>query len=307
MFKLWLKLSAKPWLRVQLCLAVIGAVLLLATGTYAAYRAKDSATQLGAQILNSVDVSSGEAIEFNGARFYFSANVVNDSVHSVVERAEKICDQENKDLANELTPALSRLPESALGGQKLMPSKLLTLQSEGSSSVGEVGCFRRRHGNASRFLDRVKRFAETLDFSELGSLSYVRAERYGDKTLVRTLWSEGPLSLKNVFPAEGDAPGEDLRDIPRPSGATRILSARIVGTERRVVGYDTTLPLARLNDFYASELRSSGWKELDLGAKEPINERASRAFERADRRVLLALTPSSHGTSATLVELAERR
>lgn len=306
MSQLWSKLSKKPWLRAQACVAAMGAVLLAGSGTYGAYRAKDSAKRLGSEILSSVEPIGGELIEFNGARFRFSASVVEDSLESVVERAAKICDRENQDLERELGPALSHIPASALAGQKLEAGKLLTLQSAESSAVGEVGCWARRGSQPQRFLDRVKRFAETGDLSELGSLSYVRAERHGQKTLVRMLWSEGPLVMNGLFPAEGDVPGQDLQDVPRPVGATRILSARVAGTERHVVGYDTLQSVASLNGFYTTELAKNGWKELDLGATEPPQERLSHAFERGDRRALLALTPSDHGTSATFIQLAEK-
>jgi hypothetical protein len=309
MFKLWSKLSKKPWLRAQACLAAMGVVLLAGSGTYAAYRAKDAAKRLGSEILTSVDPQGSEVIEFNGARFNFSASVVEDSLESVVERASKICEQENQDLERELTPALKHIPASALVGQKLDPSKLLTLQSADSTSVGEVGCWaRRKDGSAPRrFMDRVKRFAETGDLSELGSLSYLRAERHGTKTFVRMLWSEGPLSMGGMFPTEGDVPGEDLKDVPRPEGAARILSARILGTERRVVGYDTKQSVVALNDFYARALVQNGWKELELGMPEAPQEQLGRAYERGGKRALLALTPSDHGTSATWVVLPEQR
>jgi hypothetical protein len=305
MSTLWSKLSAKPWLRAQACLAAMGAVLFAGSATYATYRAKDSATQLGSEILRSVEPQGDEVIDFNGARFHFSAGVVGEGVQAVVARATQICEQENQDMARELGPALSRLPASALVGQKLEASQLLTLKNSDSSSVGEVGCWRRRSGTAKRFMERVKRFAESGDLAELGSLSYVRAERHGEKTLVRALWSEGRLAMTSLFPEQGDAPGEDLHDVPRPSGATRILSARVLGTARHVVGYDTALPASQLNQFYTSELAKNGWHELDLGAKEPPSERLSHAFQRAGRRALLALTPNGHGTSATFVELTE--
>lgn len=307
MSEFWSKLSAKPWVRVQVCLAAMGAILLAGSATYATYRAKDSAVRLGSEILNAVDLQGGEIIEFNGARFHFAANVVTEELDAVTERATKLCARDSQDLASDLGPALSRLPASALVGHELDAKKLLLLQSSASSAVSEIGCFRRSGAGAGRFLDRVKRFAETGDLSEFGSLSYVRAERHGDKTLVRSLWSEGRLAMSSLFPAEGDAPGADLRDVPRPRGATRILSARIVGTDRRVVGYDTRLTRAELNDFYGPELQRRGWKEIDLGAKESPRERPSRAFEREQRRALLALTPSEHGTSVTFVELADHR
>ena len=307
MSEFWSKLSAKPWVRVQVCLAAMGAVLLVGSATYATHRAKDSAVRLGSEILNAVDLEGGEVIEFNGARFHFAATVVQEDLDTVAERATQLCERDSQELATDLGPALSRLPASALAGHGLDAKKLLLLDSSASTSVREIGCFRRQRGGAQRFLERVKRFAETGDLSEFGALSYVRAERHGDKTLVRSLWSEGRLAITSVFPAEGDAPGADLLDVPRPLGATRILSARIEGTERRVVGYDTGRSLAELNDFYGRELQRRGWKELDLGAKEPLDARPARAFEREHRRALLALTATAHGTSATFVELADHR
>ncbi|HET9929751.1 MAG TPA: hypothetical protein VFQ35_03655 [Polyangiaceae bacterium] len=307
MSEFWSKLLAKPWLRVQACIASMGAILLAGSATYATYRVKDSAVRLGSEIFRAVELEGGEVIEFNGARFHFAANVVTDELDAVAERAARLCEQDAAELASELAPALSRLPAAAMRGHELDARKLLTLESAKAPSVREIGCFRRPTGSARGFMQRVKRFAETGDFSEFGTMSYVRVERHGDKTLVRALWSEGRLAVSSLFPAEGDVPGADLRDVPRPRTSTRILAARIVGTDRRVVGYDTELGRAELNEFYGRELLRLGWKELDLGAKEPSNERPSRAFERGERRALLALTPSAHGTSATFVELVANR
>lgn len=294
---LWSNLRARPWLRAQACAAATFAVLFAGSATYGAHRAKDSAKRLGSEILSSVAPDGrGDIIEFNGARFYFAATVVEDGLEDVVARATRVCEEQNRDVEQELGPALGRLPV----GEKLDASKLLLLQSEESSAVGEVGCWANRKGG---LLASVKRFAESGNLAELGSLSYLRAERHGKKTLVRTLWSEGPLTLSQMFPAEGDAPGVDLPDWPRPASAARILSARVVGTERQVVGYDTAQGVAQLNRHYDEALTKSGWKELKLSDTATPTQ---RAFERGGRRVLLTFTPSERGTAATFIAMPQQ-
>ncbi|HWZ87355.1 MAG TPA: hypothetical protein VNW92_00860 [Polyangiaceae bacterium] len=266
---------------------------------------------MGAEILTNVSPTDGaDSIEFNGVHFYFAAKTIDADLQTVLTSAAAICEREGADMARELEPVVGQLPiGKAVGdpsaGRDLALDKLLMIENEGDRA-GEVGCWVRRSTNPSRgILDRVRRFAETADLSEFGSLQYIHAEQHGKRTSVRLLWSEGPISITSMFPKQGDTPGRDLDSLPRPPGSARILFGQIQGTKREVVGYRATQTPEQVNSFYARELPSLGWKEIDLGvtpdtdgAKVPLRH----AYEQGQRRALLAVTPNDDSTGATWVE-----
>ena len=305
------RMLGKPWVRVQLCALTMGGILLAGTGAYAAHRAKDSAVRLGAEIMtNASPTSTGDSIAFNGSHFYFSVRVLNAKVEDVLRGAEAICKREGADLERDLTPTLSKLPLGELGvstmASELDVSRLLTVRSEAGKS-GEVGCWvRRSQGPQRSVFERVRAFGNSLDFSEFGSLQFVHAEQHGDKTLVRVLWSEGHLSMRDFFPENSDTPGRDLDALPRPPGSFRVISAHVQGAGRHVVGYQSPQTPEQLNAFYAEQLPKLGWSEIDLGEQAQSGAGLlQHAYQRPGRHALLALTPGDEGTGATFIELPE--
>jgi hypothetical protein len=305
------RVAAKPWVRTQVCASAMGVVLLAGTVAYGAYRAKDSARKLGAEILTNIAPTDGaDSIEFNGAHFYFAAKTLDADVDSVLIRAKEICAHEGADLERELGPVTARIPIAKLMGnpaadQALGLNKLLTVETD-NGHAGDVGCWvRRSHDPSTGILERVRKFAKTGDLAEFGSLQYIHAEQHGKKTAVRILWSEGPLSISNMFPKQGDTPGRDIDAVPRPPSSARILFGKIQSSDREVVGYRSTQTPEQVNSFYAKELPGLGWREIDLGvtpdtdsAKVPLRH----VYEHAQRRALLAITPSDDSTGATWIE-----
>lgn len=310
------RLLKKPWFRAQICATSMGAILLAGTAAYGAHRAKDSALRLGSEILTSAaPTSSADSISFNGAHFYFSVRVLNAKLSDVLSGAEAICKREGADLERDLGPALAKVPLGELGAAALTDeldvSRLLTVRTE-ADATGEVGCWvRRGQGEPRSIWQRARAFGESLDFSEFGSLQFVHAEQHGNRTLVRVLWSEGKLSMRDFFPENRDTPGTDLSDLPRPPGSFRVISAHVQGANRHVVGYQSAQTPEQLNAFYGEHLSKLGWSEIDLGGhEEQTGTLLQHAYEREGRHALLALTPSASedepGTGATFVEFPKQ-
>ncbi len=304
-----LRLMSKPWLRAQICAAAMGSVLLLGTGAYASHHAKAIALKLGAEILsNAAPTSAADSIEFNGAHFYFSTAVLNAKLDDVLNGAEAICKREGADFENQLGPVVAALPSADLPAgisrSDVDLSRVLTVRADTDQS-GEVGCWVRRSTKPKRtVLESARAFAESFDLAEFGSLQFVHAEQHGGKTFVRVLWSEGTLSLRDVFPENRDTPGRDLESVPRPVGSFRVLSAHIQNAGRHVVGYQSPDTPQQINGFYGAELPKLGWHEIDLGQPEvDSGPLLQHAYEKPGRRALLALTPSDDGTGTTWVEL----
>ena len=297
---------SKPWLRVQLCATAMGCVLLAGSVGYAAHRAQDSARKLGSEILSNVEPMSGAAsIEFNGAHFMASTKLMPLPVKDVLNQAEALCRNEGGDLQAAFGPIASKVSLRSLTD----PAHLMTLRND-TSQASEIGCWVRRNGGRS-IMDRVRAFVSTGDMSQFGSLQYVRAERVGDQTLVRVVWSEGSLALDSMFPSDGDTPGKDLQNVPRPPHSARILSATVQGSERHVVGYQTSDTPQSVAQFYTAQLAPLGWKEVRASAgqsNDPNGEDGllSRFYERDGEKALLGLRGDGDGTSVTWVQLSQR-
>lgn len=301
----------KPWVRAQLCASAIGGILFVGSAAYAAHRAKTTALQLGSEIMTNVSpTSNADALSFNGAHFRFSSEVLNAKIEDVIAGAEAICSKEGRDLEQDLMPSLEKIPFQASGvgalASQLDVSKLLTVTTQSGKS-GEVACWvRRGNGPKKNVLDRVKTLTESLDFSELGSLQFIHAEEHNGKTLVRALWSDGPLKMNDFFPEKADVPGHDLADLPRPPGSQRIIAGHIEGADRHILGYASPEPPWQVNAFYAAELPKHGWKEIDLGEKSSSNQPLlEHAYEKDGHHALLALSPSEDSTGATWIEFGQ--
>ena len=304
----WQRLLARPWFRAQLCSGIIGSTLLVGGVAYGAHRAKETALRLGSEIMTSAGPSQkGDSIYFNGAHFFFDTQVLNAKLEDVLAGAEAICHKEGEDLVRDLGPRFQALPESivpsALLGRVDL-SQALTVSTDSEGKSGEVACWvRRSQGPKKTIIERVKSFTQSFDLAEFGSLQFVHAERYGNRTLVRMLWSEGALSLPDVFPENKDTPGHDLTGLPRPVGSIRIIAAHVEGAGRHIVGYESHQTPDQLNAFYARELPKLGWKEIDLGempAGEPLLQ---HAYQNGERHALLALSVGDQVTGATWIEV----
>ena len=305
---IWQRLSAKPWLRAQLCSAVMGSTLLVGGVAYASHRAKETALRLGSEIMTSAGPSQkGASIYFNGAHFFFDTQVLNSKLEDVMAGAQAICQKEGEDLVHDLGPRFDSLPadiaSKALLSQ-LDVSKALTVSTDSNGNSGEVACWvRRSQGPKKTMFERAKSFAQSFDLSEFGSLQFIHAERHGNRTLVRMLWSEGSLSLNDLFPEKKDTPGHDLTDLPRPVGSIRIIAAHVEGAGRHVVGYESHQTPEQLNAFYARELSALGWQEIDLGERPDGEPPLQHAYQRGERHALLALTVGEEVTGATWLEV----
>lgn len=114
-------------------------------------------------------------------------------------------------------------------------------------------------------LQRIGRFSETGDVSDVGHLRYVFAKQL-QSTRVRFVgaWVDGPLPVNEMFPAESDAPGLDIDGVPRPPEGRRTLSAWEEGqlpyavTQYAGVGSGP----GELRSWYQDALGRRGWREL---------------------------------------------
>lgn len=130
-----------------------------------------------------------------------------------------------------------------------------------AETEGFVACIDLDEGlDAEGLLKRLTDFGETKNLRSLGQFRYGLARRTGDTTTLVLFWTEGDAKLTDMFPEVGDAPGRDLGAMPRPHGATRVLSAYERGQPYGVVNYRVEgTSQARALDGYEALLASHGW------------------------------------------------
>jgi hypothetical protein len=168
-----------------------------------------------------------------------------------------------------------RASNAALGeGQFDLLDGVMRVESE---EAGSVACFDvgEEKGSPESILARAQKFAATGDASSFGDLRYVRVERRVQGVFVVMMWTDGPLDLRAMFPKQGDAPGVDFPDLPRPPDARRIFSAWEEGEAPAVNIYEAAGKTPKeLDAYYRAELAQRGWRVLNPPGREDAPVRA---------------------------------
>ena len=308
--------SIKPILRVQAYLASV-AVVLLGAKLGLAYRTGEQAfREVGGQIAEylTARVDGAEQVSVNGERFAFAAMTTDDSVEHVLAATEQACAKNSGNIASELAPVLEGAAQTDGRLALLEPEKLTTLRRDSSigRQSGDVTCLTRPGDDAEHpaergFVARLERMADTWALGELGEAHYLRAEHDQDsgKTKIIYVKSLGQLELGKLFPeGAGDAPGRDPRDIPRPPGSVRTLSAGIDRTSDGFFSYESPAAAATVLTFYDRALERT-WEKMALSEQEP-ETRLSRAYARDGRAVYVVAEPRPGGGSDVALILLSR-
>ncbi|MGC4068886.1 MAG: hypothetical protein QM784_30430 [Polyangiaceae bacterium] len=169
---------------------------------------------------------------------------------------------------------------------------------EESETEGYLGCLDVGAGQTGEgLLTRLIELSRTRNLRSLGSLRYAMARRHRKTTTLVVLWTEGDLVLTDLFPKDRDAPGGDLKGVPRPKGTTRVLSAFEEALPYGFVAYrlaGTSRSAATAS--YAALLEREGWRV----------ERAKTGVmpaEKGGRRVLVQA--SQTGATSVILTLSD--
>jgi hypothetical protein len=147
---------------------------------------------------------------------------------------------------------------------------------------------------------RLQRFAKTGDLASIGRLRYVLARRSAENTTVLVMWTEGKASILEMFPKQGDAPGVDPVNLPRPPGIRRLLSAVELGLPYQVTLYESesqTPPVLR--EWYSRRLGVIGWTFVATTAPNTLIAKIG------SRTLYLHMNVTAkHRTSLSIAELS---
>lgn len=198
--------------------------------------------------------SNVRTLRLNGAELRVVSLSVSQPLDVTLDRLEANCGRKGGfALSQELR---ERMEASVDNGAQ---PKQLTTFSRRADDRGAVACFDMGGTHSvDEVMQRVQRFTESGDFSDIGHIRYAFAERGERGTHVVALWSDGPVPLRRMFPQKGDAPGVDPQEVPRPPEARRILSAAEQGQPYSVTVYQLQQP-AESWDGYLEALREHDW------------------------------------------------
>lgn len=287
--------AVRRTLRVLVAGMVVFTGLGLLAGTRVYGQMKDAGQHFGDELLhlNEGDLA-GDApgsyyrLRINDQPVMISSGVSRHPPGWVLDHFEKEC----KAHADGLVDAFQDMDE-ALNADSSAPSRgsagVGTLRSQ-RGDRGFVACVATgRDVTRKELIERVAAAAASGDLGRLGDLRYVTVEpTAAGGTHAVAAWTKGRLSVGDMFPARGDAPGQDLPTAPRPSGSRRMLTAFAEGTAYGVNLYDVPAsPQAARRDV-DERLRSAGWLEMNF--PDGISEHGA-AYARGGSDLLVTFVP----------------
>lgn len=243
---------------------VFGANLLLAGvgARVVSANVREGSLQLGRELAAMGDAFGATKTVFvNGAAMNVSTAITEMPPGEVLDRFEAICREHPQLLAR----AFSDVPEALR--DKVAPAdhgaRFGVMRAEAHGD-GALTCFMDDRPASIRDVpERLKAFSESGDLSEFGRFRYAYVQRLQDgKTRVRTVWADGPLKVREMFPATGDAAGFDSPVVPRPPEARRILSATAAQAPFGVHIYDASGDPASLARYYDDRMEALGWTRV---------------------------------------------
>lgn len=219
-------------LRVASYLLLLCLVLSLWTARAAYAELERTVLRLGDKLVGELGpglVGDPQAVVLNGQPLFLGASSSSLTVQQVLESFERNCRAGSRDMDSLLgggaAASASNEPAHDRWLRVLDQARVLRVENE---TEGMLGCLAPRNGQpgVAGLVDSVRAFMESGDLSQLGDLRYVTARTASSgQTQVIAVWTEGPFQLASIFPEQGDAPGSDMSDVPRPPASVRAVCA----------------------------------------------------------------------------------
>ena len=120
--------------------------------------------------------------------------------------------------------------------------------------------------------------------------------------------TEGRFNLLGMFPAAGDAPGQDAPHLARYPGMRRVVSAYEDGQPNGLGMYTVAAPMATVRDWYRGEMGRHGWQPAAMPPNAPqaaATAERTLAFSRGDSATMLLVFEHAEGTTSMMSLLAQ--
>ncbi|MFO0630617.1 MAG: hypothetical protein U0325_34005 [Polyangiales bacterium] len=243
----------------------------------------------------------------NGQTLQLATGTTQDGVGAVLDWYETQCARRGGGITRELVrtnPALGGAAFNQLWARMGRRSGAFEVMREGDERQGYVACLDMGEDvRGDGLARRISAFVNSGDLSRLGHMRYAYVQRASSGTRIVTVATDGHFDLLHMFPARGDAPGQDIDGLGRYPGMRRVLSAREEGVANTLGMYAVDAPLAQVRDWYRNTLPSRGWSlaELPRDRRLPPEIEAQRAytafFERGQQQLYLVFDERNGTTS----------
>lgn len=248
-----------------------------------------------------------QAASINGQRLLFASQLTTLSLADVLEAVQKLCRGENgrtQPHGGASQRGSFALPEALAN----VANSLHASHHSPTQGVATAACF--VNDTNTSFAERLLRFAHTGDLTAFGAVRYFMVQRDGaaHQTHVLSVWSDGELNVRRLFPEHGDAPGGDSVHIPRPALSRRLLTAELPDGAHAYRVYESHAPPDAILSDYTKNLGRRGFDvhRLSDAALEHDLSETSVAFTKAGSAVIVACRQRSAATDVQIVELAAR-
>jgi hypothetical protein len=300
-----------------LALVNLGISYLLMRSAFAG--AEKAVQRLGSQLtsqLSSKVLGQPQAVSVNGQLLFLAAKETELSVKGVLDQFDAHCEAHSGGLREEFEkiPGFDQrklaLPEGMRDPGRIGIIRSDAGQASDSETEAHLVCIAQPQsgGGLVGLITRVKEFMATGDASRIGDMRYVAARKQANgKTQVIAIWTEGKFDIEAMFPDQGDAPGTDAPNFPRPPHAVRSFSAVVPNHPYAVRFYDSSEPPAQVLGFYDKALTLAGWTTQPSSMTEvgpELHGADVRAFSRRGRAMLIATHEDGPGqTGVSVIEL----
>lgn len=289
-------------LRLLVVIQLVAAALWLRS---AHARAGEALLSIGAELMKIESASPNQparSLFLNGITVHLRSATTDRDLHAVLDRFHALCGSRTGVEAPQAV--LDKLRDD-VARRAAAPVLDGVLRAE-SASAGAIACIDTgTRLSVSELTARLQDLARTGDLNAVGELRYVLARRVEGKTAVLTLWTEGSTPLFQMFPKNGDAPGQDPHGVPRAPGTRRLLSAWENGQPYALALYSAPGgDIEALRAFYLTALQIGGWS-VQSAASGAAALSGPVVARRGNQTVLVRVASDSHGQPAVSVALLD--
>lgn len=257
------KPSRRRWMLVPLVLAFGAAIAVGGSFRQAHAQLDESLLELGARMMHYDEAETQRAprdLVINGQVLRITTGTVARPLDAVLDVFEQRC----ADADGELTEQLLNLREEHGSDEDISMLEAPILRNE-HGETGYVACIDLGPTSVTvpELAERLQAYNRSGDVAEIGDARYVFAEQSGTGEEASThfvaLWTTGTFNMRRMFPAEGDAPGDDPNGVPRPPESRRVLQGFERGQPHRMTVFESRTDEADLERFFERELPENGW------------------------------------------------
>jgi hypothetical protein len=291
------------------CLVVsVGLSLITVHSVYGDIQ--ESARRFGRDMLKLKDVlGPPQAVHFNGATLYAGGRHVDMGVKEFLDRFQTHCEDRSAGIEEEFAKVPAERVHS-LPEEWRNPKRLGMMRTEAGDREGALACIVHPEGakGVGQLLERIGRFIETGDVSQIGHLRFVFAKKNEEKggADVVTVWNDGPLNVEQILMGEGDAPGRDTQDAPRAPNSRRVISAEVEGAPYALRSYESSDSSEAVLAFYDRTMGTYGWQPFRPPAEERQTLGDQRVFVKNDAVLFVLVEDEGSGAQFEVVEMGTR-